>query len=1241
MPLLVWEGLSLPELTPTCVTLELVDRSVSKPIGIAKDVSFKVGVFHFPADFVVVDFEPDPRVSLILGRCFLKTSRALIDVHKGELTLRIENEAITYNLDQTVRYFANYNQMTQIKLTSSNQHAKSILKRDSDFLLFEEADAFLGLEDDPDSPKINTFYYDPKGYILLLEAILNSKPSPPLPNQEQNLPSFKEELKAYEAQTVKSSVDELPEVELKDLPHHLEYAFLEGANKFPVIIAKELRRYQPGILYTQNSNGRGLQTGGAKSKTDHFPLPFMDQMLERLAENEYYCFLDGFSGYFQIPIDPHDQEKTTFTYPYGTFFYRHMPFGLCNAPCTFQRYTNLSLNWEKSHFMVKEGIVLGHKISKNGIEVDRAKVDVIAKLPHPTTFKGIRSFLGHAGFYRRFIQDFFKISRPMTHLLEKNTPFVFFEDCIQPFQTLKKKLTEAPILIAPNWDLPLELMCDTSDFAIGAVLGQRHGKHFKPIHYASKTMNDAETNYTTTEKEMLAVVYAFEKFRSYLIMNKSIVHTDHSALKEPSGRPSVQIRKPVRECAYPKETNETFPLETLSMVTFCGDSNAPWKISQRDEMPQNSIQTCEIFDVWGIDFMGPFPSSRGNKYILVAVDYLSKWVEAKALPTNDTRVVYKFLKSLFARFGSPQAIISDRGTHFCNDQFSKVMLKYGVTHRLSTAYHPQTSGQIDVSNRGLKRILERTIGENRASWSDKLDDALWAFRTAYKTPIGCTPYELVYGKACDLSIKLEHKAYWALKQANFDLIVAGDHQKIQLNELNEIILERTIGEMIYKEKTKKIHYSKIKNRVFNVGDRLLLFNSRLKIFSGKLKTRWSRPFTIAKVYPYGTVELSQANGPNFKVNGHRVKHYFGGDDYSDCEVSQFVIHKSFTSSASFWESTSLGIRPGNNFYTTSRRRSDISSTESPYVSQPLHHLNKWSKDHPLNNVIGNPFRPVSTRKQLATDALWCLYSSVLSKIEPKHFKSAIIEDCWFQAMQDEIHEFDRLQVWELVPQPDCVMIIMLKWIYKVKLDEYGDVLKNKTRLVAKGYRQEEGIDFEESFTPVARIEAIRIFITNVVSRNMTVYQMDVKTAFLNGELKEEAYVSQPEGFVDPDHPTHVYRLKKALYQTKPTKKHLEALKRVFWYLKGTINWGLWYPKDTAMALTAYADADHAVPLLCVAITSSTPGLSTLTSAITSFESKLREAWLNSTSCRQITNSQTYSPKHYHDNGLNSYSRVLV
>nr|GEW02507.1 reverse transcriptase domain-containing protein [Tanacetum cinerariifolium] len=368
---------------------------------------------------------------------------------------------------------------------------------------------------------------------------------------------------------------------------------------------------------------------------------------------------------------------------------------------------------------------------------------------------------------------------------------------IVTFQTLKRKLTEAPILTAPDWDMPFELMCDASDFAISAVLRQCPEKHFRPIHYASKTMTEAKSNYTTTEKEMLAVVYAFENFWSYLIMNKSIVYTDHSTLKYLFAKKDSKARllqNLHQNVLDPKKINESFPLETLNLVSTRSNSSTPWfadfvnyhaenfvvkgmtsqqkskffkvvkhyfwddlflfeicadqvirryvhgqeaidilkachyepteghhgpnytakkvfdsgfywpdiyrdaqdlvknydvcqrqgKISQRDEMPQNSIQVCEIFDIWGIDFMGPFPSSRGNKYILVVVDYLSKWVEAKALPTNDAR-------------------------------FAKVMLKYGVTHCLATPYYPQTSGQVEVSNHGLKRILERTVGENRAS----------------------------------------------------------------------------------------------------------------------------------------------------------------------------------------------------------------------------------------------------------------------------------------------------------------------------------------------------------------------------------------------------------------------------------------------------------------------------------------------------------------------------------------------
>ncbi|GJW28409.1 reverse transcriptase domain-containing protein [Tanacetum coccineum] len=566
-------------------------------------------------------------------------------------------------------------------------------------------------------------------------------------------------------------------------------------------------------------------------------------MLERLAGNEYYCFLDGFSGYFQIPIDPLDQEKTTFTCPYGTFAYRFaclLGYAMHQARSKFsvdsfsscishlglnvQRCedTNLVLNWEKCHFMVKEGIVLGHKISKSGIEVDKSKVDVIAKLPHPTTVKGIRSFLGHAGFYRRFIQDFSKIARPMTHLLEKETPFIFSKECIKAFETLKMKLTQAPILVAPDWDLPFEIMCDASDFAVGAVLGQRKTKHFQPIHYASKTMTEAQAHYTTTEKELLAVVYAFEKFRPYLVLSKSIVYTDHSALK--------------------------------------------YLLAKQDAKPRllRWVLLLQEFDVVIRD-------KKGAENL--AADHLSRLENPHQANWRKRKLSETFLSRHLGYSVPLGQSLSDRGTHFCNDQFAKVMLKYEVTHRLSTAYHPQTSGQVEVSNRGLKRILERTVGENRASWSDKLDDALWAFRTAYKTPIGCTPYKLVYGKACHLPIELEHKAYWALKHTNFDIKTAGDHRKVQLNELNELRDHAYENSLIYKEKTKRIHDSKIKNRVFNVGDRVLLFNSRLKIFSGKLKTRWSGPFTVTQVFPYGTVELSQTPKPNFK-------------DRPDCEDSR-------------------------------------------------------------------------------------------------------------------------------------------------------------------------------------------------------------------------------------------------------------------------------------------------------------------------------------------------------------------
>nr|GFA04447.1 reverse transcriptase domain-containing protein [Tanacetum cinerariifolium] len=712
MPLSIWKKLRLPTLNDTKMVLELAGRTISKPTGVAENVFVKVGKFYFPADFVVLDFVADPRVPLILGRPFLCTAHALIDVYEGEIILRHDDQSLTLKCGDTPSIsYNNFKSLNKVDLIDATceEYSQEVLGfadvisdevstpyyepivsnssqnltpfNESDILLMEEADAFITIHDEPISPKFNATYYDPEGDILILEALLNNDPEPPS-NQKDYFPSVRKDLKVVEPKN-QFFDDEPPEVELKELPPHLY------------------------------------------------------------------------------------------------------------------------------------------------------------------------------------------------------------------------------------------------DYAVGAVLGQRVEKHFRPIHYASKTMNQAEANYTTTEKELLAVVYAFEKFRSYLIMNKSIVYTDHSAFKYLFTKKDAKARllrwilllqefdfkdidtkgaknyaadhlsrleNPYENIFDPKEINETFPLEYLNKVAH-QDPSTPWfadfanyhagKFIIKDQIIRPCVAGQEAIDILNACHSGPTGGHYGANYtakkVFDSVDYLSKWVEAKALPTNDARVVVNFLNSLFSRFGTPKTIISDRGTHLCNDQFARVMSKYGVTHRLSTAYHPQTSGQVEVTNRGLKRILERTMGENRALWSDKLEGVLWAFQTTFKTPVGCIPYRLVYGKACHLPLEIEHKAFWALKHANFNLKTAGDHQKLQLNELSELRDQAYENSLIYKERTKKLHDAKIKNRIFNIGNQVLLFNSRLKIFSGKLKSRWSGPFTISEIYPYETIKLVLPDGCNFKVNCHRLKHYHGGD----------------------------------------------------------------------------------------------------------------------------------------------------------------------------------------------------------------------------------------------------------------------------------------------------------------------------------------------------------------------------
>ncbi|GKC11787.1 putative nucleotidyltransferase, ribonuclease H [Tanacetum coccineum] len=549
MPYTMYEKLGLGEPKATRVSLELADRSILYPRGIIENMLIKVDKFVLPIDFVILDMPEYSRVPITLERPFLATAQAMIDVFNKIITLRVGDDEVIFDVDQSIKRTPTEDDEcygiddldetinTEAQELLANDKSDSFLLKgleksinQSDLECCESFESKTDNDSDPRKPiwridSVNTPYSVAQETTRPGHTPYSCKAITPTKLQVQVLEKCKGAI-AWKMCLNPKVQDVMKNEIVKILDFGLIYSISDSSwvslihvvpkKKGMTVILNDNNELIPSRTVTGWRVCIDYSKLNDATRTDHFLLPFIDQMLERLYGNEYYCFLDGFLGFFHIPIAPEDQENTTFTCPYGTFAYRRMPFG-CNTPATFKRCmtaifhdmvedfievfmddfsvfdnsfnccltnldrmlarceeTNLVLNWEKCHFMVKEGIVLVLKISGAGIEVDRAKIDVIAKFPYLTNVKGVRSFPRHAGFYRRFIKDFSKISKPMTQLLMKDAEFDFSDDCKKAFNILKENLTTTPIIISPDWNAPFELMCDASDFAVGAIVPPKY-----------------------------------------------------------------------------------------------------------------------------------------------------------------------------------------------------------------------------------------------------------------------------------------------------------------------------------------------------------------------------------------------------------------------------------------------------------------------------------------------------------------------------------------------------------------------------------------------------------------------------------------------------------------------------------------------------------------------------------------------------------------------------------------------